>query len=168
MTSRRTMRMYATRTASPSTAAANKPRRNVRVVTVSTVVTRLGPAPLGRSCSRPSETPNTPLLPWRPHGREHCAGESRRASPRLPHRDLPDQLRRPPARGQLHADHLVQALLLLHVPRHRAGVAGYRRRRRARRDLAPPPPGVDGRDPHVEPPPGRGQRGDRLPDRGGG
>ena len=66
------------------------------------------------------------------------AGIGHRPARLLP-RTAARQLRGVAARDQLHTRRLVQALLLLHVPRHRARTARHRVRRRARDDLATAP-----------------------------
>ena len=53
-------------------------------------------------------------------------------------RHPPRQPGRPAARGRLHPHRLVQALVLLHVPRHRARAARHRLGRRVRRRSAQP------------------------------
>ena len=53
------------------------------------------------------------------------------------------QSRWAPARGRLHEDRLVQALVLLHVPRHRPRPARHRNGRRDRRRRPTHPPVVD-------------------------
>ena len=81
--------------------------------------------------------------------RDACTGRGAGRATRveLLLRDLPREPRGAAARDQLHAHHLVQALLLLHVPRHRPRAARARRGRRARRDLRAAATGGDRRDP---------------------
>ena len=65
------------------------------------------------------------------HRRRRDAHASSRRAPQPPRRDPARELRGPADRGLLHAGHLLQALLLLHLPGHRARPARHRDRRRA-------------------------------------
>ena len=59
------------------------------------------------------------------------------SSPAARAHDLPRQSRGSPPRGRLHAHRLVQALVLLHLPRHRAGTPRHRLGQRVRRGVHP-------------------------------
>src|SRR4029450_13783802 len=74
------------------------------------------------------------------------AGSRRATRTRLLLRDPARQLRWTLAGDQLHPHRLLQALLLLHLPRHRSRPAGYRHRRSPRRDLPSPEPCCDRHD----------------------
>ena len=79
-----------------------------------------------------------------------CERRPRRDAARVHARDPAGQLRGPAARDRVHADHLVQALLLLHLPRHRPRAARDRHRRCDRHDLEAPSRRLDGRSAALE------------------
>ena len=72
-----------------------------------------------------------------PH--QHGRGARRREPGPPDGGHLPRQPGRAAPRGGLHPHRLVQALVLLHVPRHRPGAAGHRVRRHLRRALQAAP-----------------------------